>query len=273
MNVSSKLNALALVALVPLWSCDAQPIEGEGGSDIPESVQQAFDDACVAVGCHAAGSSAGGLNLEAGSSDAILSLASSTGVPYVTIGDLANSYLALKILPPSSRPEGSPSVSGQQMPIGGSRPAETAVIIAWIAGLDVEGALGGGCFGPQSYPADISFADHVYPILQGGCITAGCHTASENALLLPTDDAQGAYDLLVDVPSVRMTSAQMSDPTVMPLDYVEMGTPDQSYLWLKITGTHREVNGGGGLPMPPSGALCSSDMNAVYRWIFEGAAP
>ena len=267
---------VACAGLLGASGCDVRPVDGEGGSEIPSEVQAAFDNACATPGCHSGASPAGSLSLSAGSSDAILSATSSTGVPLVQIGDLYNSYLALKLLPPSAIPADAPNVSGAQMPEGPARPEEVAVIISWIAGLDVEGLGGDGatpCLGPESLPANLNFEEHVFPIIEGGCILANCHADGDNALILPDGDPMGTYDMLVDAPAARLEAANMMDPMVTVLDYIEPGAPDQSYLWLKVTNTHREVLGGGGLPMPPGGELCPSDMRAMYKWIYQGAAP
>ena len=52
------------------------------------------------------------------------------------------------------------------------------------------------------------------------------------------------------------------------LSYIEPYSPDDSYLWHKLQGTHLSVSGGSGSSM---GNLSNSDMDYIEQWIIEGA--
>ena len=104
---------------------------------------------------------------------------------------------------------------------------------------------GGGAPGPVSYAAQVQ------PLWNTHCI--GCHGAGGNGGL--DLRAPGSRDRLVGAvaqgyPGVRVAS----------------GEPDQSVLYLKMTGA-----GGVGTLMPPAGALGADDLDTVRRWIEEGA--
>lgn len=107
-----------------------------------------------------------------------------------------------------------------------------------------------------------SFAGTVWPILQPVC---SCHTQMTPGPATGLDmgtTAESAYTALVDAPS----------PTVPGFVQVDPGSPDTSYLYLKLTNTHASV-GGVGLKMPPGGMLSAGDLAAVEAWIAGGAAP
>lgn len=253
---------LAAALLVPLFGpllgCGLEEVgEGGEGDEIPAAVQQAFDESCAtSVACHAAGASV--VVLAAPESAAILTASSgSGGGPLVTFGDLESSYIAQKIL-------GGSSITGSQMPPSmqsGRDDINTAIIIGWIAGIEVENEIGDGdggleCFATTPIPADPSFAE-VWPILENRCGTMGCHQ-NLSAPLMP--DQATAYANLVSMPAAAAAA-----------NYIEPGDPDGSYLWHKIVGTPSSVPGGGGLTMPVGGQLCGVEFQAIYAWILDGA--
>lgn len=101
-----------------------------------------------------------------------------------------------------------------------------------------------------------SFASDVQPILSANC---DCHVDAAPAGLSFTD----AYANLVSVASTEAAG----------LDRVEPGSPDDSYLWHKVNGTHASV-GGSGDPMPaPSGGLDAGSLATIEAWISGGAEP
>ncbi|MEQ1505360.1 MAG: DUF1588 domain-containing protein [Myxococcota bacterium] len=58
-----------------------------------------------------------------------------------------------------------------------------------------------------------------------------------------------------------------------PLDLVTAGSPDDSYLWHKLAGTHGDVGGSGdAMPPPGAAALAGTDRDAIRAWIAGGAA-
>ena len=54
------------------------------------------------------------------------------------------------------------------------------------------------------------------------------------------------------------------------MDYVSPGDPAASYLWHKISGTHRAAGGRGG-SMPLGGNLSATQLNQIEAWINAGA--
>lgn len=104
--------------------------------------------------------------------------------------------------------------------------------------------------GPLSHDVDI------LPIWQETCGTS-CHILDDDGGLTLT------YDNLVSVPSEDV-------PT---MNRVEPGSPDDSYLWHKLEGTHLDV-GGAGSTMPRGLVeLKPKQRQKIERWITEGALP
>lgn len=104
----------------------------------------------------------------------------------------------------------------------------------------------------------VSFAGDVQPVFTANC-TVGCHGG-----VMPQQDmsleAGEAYANTVDVPSNES-----------PLDRIEPGDPEASYLVHKLQGTHRTV-GGSGDPMPLGASrLPPVVIDAIRRWIALGA--
>ena len=59
-------------------------------------------------------------------------------------------------------------------------------------------------------------------------------------------------------------------PSSTGLNYVEVGDPDLSYLYLKLTGRQAEADGGGGSTMPLGTALPDSSLSTLAAWITNG---
>jgi hypothetical protein len=277
------LLALGGATLIGL-ACDVVALEDGGGSgEVPPEVQAAFDGSCAFPGCHGGGSPAGGLSLEEGQSDAAIGGGTSNStLPLIEIGNIDGSYLAQKMLPEESRADGV-SISGGQMPPGGGDTTNVAIILAWIAGANVDGAGSSGedestggdgdgdgdggsagdqpapCYGPMETPNDVLFADHIYPIFQATCDQSMCHDeGSMTAIAFPPDDPAGA--------AAQIVSVVWNDPMM----YIDPGSPDNSYLWHKLAGTHIEV-GGSDFRMPFGGQLCTDDILLINKWIVQGA--
>jgi hypothetical protein len=229
--------------------------EGGEGDEIPPPVQAAFNESCAtSSSCHAAGSNL--VVLAAPESSSILTTGGSGG-PFVTLGDLENSYIAQKIL-------GGSSIIGAQMPPSpqsDNDDVNTALIVGWIAGVPIEGEDSGdgdpSCFIDAPIPTAPSFGADIWPILQNRCGTMGCH-ANLSAPLMP--DEATAYVNLVGMPAAMAMA-----------NYVEPSDPDGSYLWHKIAGTFSMVQGGGGSTMPFGGQLCTTELQAIYAWILADA--
>lgn len=269
MNMHMQRTIPLLLALIGT-GCPLEPI-GEGGDAdmLPAEVQRAFDESCAtSTGCHASG--APQVVLDAPGSSEILDKSSSAGGgPFVTLGNVDESYLAQKIL-------GGSGITGSIMPPSPQSPRDavnTAIIVGWIAGvpLDGEGETGGDgdgdgdgdgspapeCFIEGPLPAMPSFETDIWPMVEARCALEVCHGGSTVPVM---SDAMTAYDNLVDMPA----------STAM-LDYVEPGSADQSYLWHKLAGTQATVMGGGGATMPAGAPPCTIELQAVYAWITTGA--
>lgn len=269
-SITRTLSTLAAgLSLASLAGCGLEPLDDEGGDEIPPAVQQAFTESCAtSTSCHASG--APQVSFAEGELAGVLSQTGATGVPFVTLGDVDNSYVAEKIL-------GLPSIAGGVMPPLEQSPNDefnTAIIVAWIAGVEFEGGAdgtgdtgetgdtGGTGGDPVCYadalPDMVSFETDVWPVLEARCTGDVCHDVL--APMMP--DATGAYANLVGV-----------DAPGPGIPYVDdTGAPDNSYLWHKLAGTQSIVGGGGGT-MPATGELCLVEAQLIYRWILDGAAP
>lgn len=123
---------------------------------------------------------------------------------------------------------------------GGSQPAPSA---------DATAA------GPQTY-----FTTEIAPILMTNCAT--CHQTgaeSGNISLLPAN----AIAMTVNVAAIEAPKMMRIVP----------GMPDESYLIMKLEGTH-VPHGGSGSQMPFGAPPLSPDKIAKFRtWITDGAKP
>lgn len=106
---------------------------GEGG--VPVAVQSFMDSYCALSGCHVGGAQAP--DLSSGGIEGTLTQTSVSGVPYFTQGDIANSWLAVKMLPDA------PGI--MPPPTSPAQPSaeEVALVIGWIAGAPLDGGTGG----------------------------------------------------------------------------------------------------------------------------------
>jgi hypothetical protein len=236
---------------------------GGGGGGIPQVVREAFAAGCADAACHADGGPVEP-TLEGAALDDILT-GQVNGVPYVTIGDTANSYIAIVMLPPALLSSLGLSSTVPRMPADGDYDnAYNQTILAWIAGAEFDDAGGsttgdtdtGGTTTGGSEP---TFAN-VQAILDVKCVA--CHgSAPDLAINGNLQMPMGmAYASIVDVPS----------PTVA-LDLVEPGDPAASYLYLKLTGEFSTVAGSTGMQMPIAGMLTPAELTLIEEWITMGA--
>lgn len=132
----------------------------------------------------------------------------------------------------------------------------------------------------------LSHAEEIQPIWDERCIgeNGRCHggtsmtdCSAEGCWGIPRLDAGQAYDRLVDHFAV-----QPSNATETLMDYVEPGSPDDSYLMLKLRGDHLDVGSGVRMPchdIDPTTLECTTDadplpqaeLDLVEQWIREGA--
>jgi len=105
-------------------------------------------------------------------------------------------------------------------------------------------------------PFEEVFFPEVLAIIQAEC---SCHRSPMPAAQLDLSD-DAAYDSLVNVPSGQAPGVNRVTP----------GDPDNSYLYLKLTGEQASV-GGGGTRMPQGGVLPDDQILLVRNWIGSGA--
>lgn len=131
----------------------------------------------------------------------------------------------------------------------------------WWGGLAVMAACAGGAEeGPaeETDVVEVTYEADVAPILARSCASYGCHSGAPPAGGL--DLGPAAYDGLVDVPSSQLPSMSRVTP----------GDRAASYLFLKLSDTHRDA-GGSGTIMPPGLGLSADEVERVGRWIDQGA--
>lgn len=104
---------------------------------------------------------------------------------------------------------------------------------------------------------EVSFKKDIQPILDKKCVD--CHGTSKQKAGLDLS-AGKAYASLVNVPSKQVPSAVLVKP----------GSPEQSYLWQKVSHTSKE---GSGMPKSFFGSkkLPQADMDTIKAWIQGGA--
>ncbi len=119
---------------------------------IPDAVQRAFEASCMHEGCHDT-AAAGGLSLAAEDSQAIVGGPSTQSeLPLVVVGDLAGSYMAIKLLPDGQLPPGAVRHE-DRMPadgIDGDDVEHVNTILAWIAGYGPSETSGNATGGTTS---------------------------------------------------------------------------------------------------------------------------
>ena len=102
----------------------------------------------------------------------------------------------------------------------------------------------------------VSFDEDVLPILNMYCVMCHLPGAEQAELLLYPD----AWSQLVGI------SSSQSE-----LSRVEPGSPDKSYLYLKLIGT-QGTESGSGLQMPfQQSPLAAAQIEAIRLWIEQGA--
>jgi len=102
-----------------------------------------------------------------------------------------------------------------------------------------------------------SFRKDVLPVLNSQCVMCHLPGAESGGLSLHPDPLASL---------VGIASHQSS------LKLIEPGAPDKSYMYLKLTNAQESV-GGSGLQMPPIHRLEDTQLEAIRRWIEQGAKP
>lgn len=98
-------------------------------------------------------------------------------------------------------------------------------------------------------------------VLEPRCATTACHDAISGAGGLYLE-GERAYDSMVDQPCMNV-DAQLAD-----LVRVKPGSPEESFLWIKVTDAQ-----GMGDPMPPDELLPDDELDLIEAWILGGAEP
>lgn len=251
---------LALGAVLALSGCTQVKRIDDGedsgsGSAVPAAVQQRLTESCALPGCH---SGAVGPDLSAAGGGAWVTQAGSGG-PFVSFGDVENSYLVEKLSPGPS--------AGSQMPLapGVLAPEDLALIVGWVAGVELpdsgggeESSTGGG---------GISYSSDVRPIFASrGCLT--CHhddSAINVDIADPFSEPNGMVGSL-------NTWAEAKPEGGTPMLNVSPGDADESFLIDKILVPYVTDPSIGGGPMPLNlERLTDQEIADLRAWIDAGA--
>jgi hypothetical protein len=245
-----------------------------GGDSIPTDVQLAFERSCgTSPSCHAAG----GImpTLEGAGIGGLIGAPSSTGIPQITLGDTANSYVAIKMLPDDVLAGLGVMRMGARMPLGFNYDAgnedvlaDTRTILAWIGGADFPGGGTGETGDPTGTEAgESSTGDMLEPTFANVestiyATSCSCHYFAPGG---PGNGELGlqmgmSYAATVGVKSKQLTS----------MDLIKAGDPDNSYLYLKTINKHLDA-GGVGDKMPQGGMLTPEQLMLLEEWITAGA--
>ena len=104
-----------------------------------------------------------------------------------------------------------------------------------------------------------SYRTHLEPLVQKRCLS--CHTAEDPKAGLVLEPGRG-WQALVGPSSVQVSALRLVEP----------GSPESSYLWLKLDHT---AGVGEGMPRTLIGAkrLPAAELERFRRWIEDGARP
>ncbi len=108
----------------------------------------------------------------------------------------------------------------------------------------------------ESVAALPSLAADVQPIFNAQCVR--CHGP------LPAPEGLSLAE--------GSTWLERGSKQVENMVLVEPGSPDSSYLWLKLTAAHTSM-GGYGTKMPPDADLSAGELGTIEGWILAGAQP
>lgn len=132
-----------------------------------------------------------------------------------------------------------------------------ALALAALLPACVEPLVGDPIPGGGQVPIEPTFSSISAVVFTPKCTSSACHGGTGSAPLDLT--AERAYGQLVNQPASQTSEMFL----VTPRD------PDQSYLMLKLLGTHAST--GLGNVMPPEGLLPDDELVAIAAWILNGA--
>lgn len=126
-------------------------------------------------------------------------------------------------------------------------------------GEDQTGTITASSGGTQG----VSHDEQILPIWQQSCVMAACHSAVDSPSGLDLE-SEGVRDRICK--GIHAFSG---------MSYIdcEGGDPQASYLFRKLEGTHIDVPGGSGAPMPLLGPLDPEQLDLIEAWILGGALP
>ena len=125
-------------------------------------------------------------------------------------------------------------------------------------GVEGSGESGSGSAGSGSGGASVDYEADIQPIFNGSCT---CH--------LMGDSGEMAAPFLTLNPGMSHAELVGVMSEQAPLNRIEPGSPDDSYLYLKVTGNHLPI--GSGNPMPQIGVLGDAQVELIESWILAGA--
>ncbi len=288
----ARAGALAAVVVMTLaaGACkELVPIDdGGGGAQVPTAVQEAFDRSCALSGCHGMGAAQAGLSLDAGASASVVGGSSSAGIPMVTLGDVCQSYLALKIMSPDKNMCDT-QIAGALMPPGTRGDPDVqldiAIILGWIAGAELPGGGSGGSGGTGGSGTGGAFVGCGLGDVSNKGLSSPV-VAGDMAGMIPTDVGQALTDNcgchLVDNPDDftappsfwRYTG--MFDLRTYDALQAASGSPTCAGMTNWECMNKRVVTDGN---MPPPGYCSEQDMGALpqadydllSKWLADGA--
>ena len=133
--------------------------------------------------------------------------------------------------------------------------------LRWSASAGVAACVALFMIGAVADEKKVNWAQDVLPILSRDCTGADCHGAGFRAedLDLETD----AYKAIFKVKSTQQPKLMIVAPK----------SAKESYLWHKISGTHKsdEVKGKGETMPLSRGMLEKKDLEKIKAWIEQGA--
>lgn len=127
-------------------------------------------------------------------------------------------------------------------------------------GIAILAVLGTGALScqPEEQQAGgtVSFEKDVQPIFEMYC-TLGCHVPMGYAEFMLLGESYGPEHIV----NVRSTEA--------PLDVIEPGSLEGSYMWHKLNGTHLDVGGSGDAMPFIDFPLAEEHMSKIEEWILS----
>ena len=201
--------------MMVLAGCPAVEKAGEpgGGGSVPAAVQLRFDMYCQNnATCHVSGGPQGPDLSPSGSAQGIQGTGAN-GMRFVVFGDVANSWLAQKLLP------GTP---GQMPPIGNPQPTpeDVAIILGWIAGApfpegDTDSATGMMTMSTTMTDTDVASSSGGEELLS--CSLESVDSSVDVGMAVDAGGAAGQVPMVVAEALVNNCGCHYTD--TIPMEY------------------------------------------------------